>query len=156
MEKAQIWNYGALTTENKKREEGLPFNKRLAGCFDRIVVHHDNIQKNFSVSIITPEGSIEKDMTKVTEKEIYITQIKQKFYMLHTSEVQWLEYFTNDNIDFKEVWIALNSNIINEDTRTIIWEQIHLNYFNTYWFNKIGKKKMLAHSVKTSQNQKSI
>ena len=91
--------------------------------------------------LIMGKTGLEKQTMSITEeKDIYISIIKQKLYRLHISEVKWFDHFMPEYNDLREVWPALKNNIVSERTRTCIWEQIHLNFFTTYWFNKISKE----------------
>ena len=40
------------------------------------------------------------------------------------------------DIDWEQVWISLNNPITSENVKSTIWEQIHLNYYTTYSYNK--------------------
>ena len=90
------------------------------------------------MKICTTEGTKAMTMSTIEEKDIYISLIKQNFYRLHVSEIKWGEYFSTELLVFKEIWLALQNNIVTEKTRSCIWEQIHLNFFTTYWFNTIS------------------
>ena len=100
--------------------------------------------EDFALKICTTEGTKAMTMLTIEEKDIYISLIKQNFYRLHVSEIKWGEYFSTEFLVFKEIWLALQNNIVNEKTRSCIWEQIHLNFFTTYWFNKISKEENIC------------
>ena len=60
-------------------------------------------------------------------------------YKKHHCTDKWEEKFSSVDINWDNVWISLNNPITTEDTKTIIWEQIHLNDYNTYSYNKWHK-----------------
>ena len=136
----KMTKYGTLQAEKYKQMMKTEYNKRIVSIFDKIIIDEDEIQEYNSLDIISYSGEVKKiDMCKITQKEIYTSIIKRDYNSKHISEVEWLQYFQND-ITYSLVWKSFKSNIIMEDTRTCIWELIHLNFFNTYWFNKISDK----------------
>ena len=137
LNKVQKRMYGELKAEHEKKERGEDYNKTLARYYDRIEIDPDN-NDEFTMTILSKEGTKIMPMATIEEKDVYISLIKQKFYRLHISEIKWIEYFSADFLDFQDIWLALQNNIVSEATRSCIWEQIHLNYFTTYWFNKIS------------------
>ena len=156
LNKNEIWTYGSLVREQRKRSQDLPHDKKLTRLYDIIVIDQDRIQNFFSLEIRSQDDMKHKEMSLITEKELYVTQLKTNYYALHTSEIQWMDYFMAKGvgITFNEVWRSLNSKILNENTRTLIWEQIHLNFFNTYWFNKIGRVENSCPLCKSIPNSK--
>ena len=71
----------------------------------------------------------------VTHKDIY-TELITLEYKEHHSKKKWEEKFTTIDIMWPNVWASVNNPISTEDTKTLIWEQIHLNDYNTYSYNK--------------------
>ena len=138
LNKANIWKYGQLKEEKKKKGEGQPHDKKAVLYLEKIEVNQYMLQDFNSIEIQTQNKTEQKDISQVTEKEIYTTLLRKTHYKLHISEVKWIDYF-DDIVHFPDIWISLNNKYVNEDTRTYVWEQIHLNFFNTYWFNKISK-----------------
>ena len=115
--------YKYLKQEANKKKSGQIYNKKLAKYYEMVTINQYEVQDFFSVKIETQLGSVQTNMAKVTQKEIYISLLKLKCYSLHTSEVQWVEYFNNitaEYIGFRNIWTALNDNIINEETRSYI------------------------------------
>ena len=148
--------YGELKIEHDKKEKGENHDRRLARYYEMIKVNPSNYN-DFTLTILGTEGTEIIPMIKIEEKDIYISLIKQKFYRLHKSEIKWVDHFSPDLLDFKEIWVALQNNIVSEKTRSCIWEQIHLSFFTTYWFNKISNEKNICPLCKeTPQSMKHI
>ena len=61
-----------------------------------------------------------------------------KNYVEHHCQEKWEDFFNTD-IDWPKVWEALNNPITSEQVKTTIWEQIHLNDYCTYSYNKWHK-----------------
>ena len=139
LNKTGIKTYGDLRAEKQKQTNGISYNKCLVKIFDRIVVDEDEGEVFDSVELYQ-NGEINRvNMKKVKEKEIYTTLIKKTYKDTHISETTWQEHFSN-NLNYSHIWINLKNKFVLEGTRTYIWEQIHLNYYTTAWFNKITDK----------------
>ena len=148
--------YGELKIEHDKKENGENHDRRLARYYELIKVE-PSTYNDFTLTILGTEGTEIIPMIKIEEKVIYISLIKQKFYRLHKSEIKWVDHFSPELLDFKEIWAALQNNIVSEKTRSCIWEQIHLSFFTTYWFNKISNEKNICPLCKeTPQSMKHI
>ena len=139
LDKIEKRTYGDLKNEHEKMRKRQDCDKKLARYFEKITINQ-GINENYTIAVIGETGYEDMRMELTEEKDIYTSLVKLKFYRLHVSEVKWIDHFSPDYIDFKEVWVTLQNNMVSEKTRTCIWEQIHLNFFTTYWFNKIGKE----------------
>ena len=136
LDQIMIYKYGHLKSEKEKETNGQPHNKRLVKIFNAININHNYVQDFYSIHII---GEIEQtDMMVVTSKQLYTTLLRNSYH-LHTSEAFWQQFFP-EYLDFQEIWASVNSPLLMEDTRSYIWEEIHLNFYNTYWFNTISNK----------------
>ena len=150
LNKVQKRTHGELKTEHVKKANGEDHDGKLARYYELIDFSDNN--DDFTMAIVTTDGSETRKMSTIEEKDLYISLIKQKFYRLHVSEIKWGEYFSTELLVFKEIWLALQNNIVTEKTRSCIWEQIHLNFFTTYWFNKIGDDEKVCPLCKIKPN----
>ena len=74
----------------------------------------------------------------VTYKNVYEELLKQT-YIEHHSIQKWEDKFF-EMIDWDKVWVSTNNPVTKEDVKTTIWEQIHLNDYCTYSYNKWHNK----------------
>ena len=102
---------------------------------------------DFTMAFLTSDGLETREISTIEEKDVYISLIKQ-----NVSEIKWGEYFSTELLVFKDIWLALLNNIVTEKTRSCIWEQIHLNFFTTYWFNKISDDEKVFSLCKIKPN----
>ena len=65
-----------------------------------------------------------------------IQQLIMLTYKDHPHVNKWDACFRGRTIDWGGVWEAVNGLVSLECTKTIIWEQIHLNEYTTYSYNK--------------------
>lgn len=131
--KNDIITYGQVHSEHVKRIKGEKFNIYIANKLDE--VSHIDIDNREDYLIY---NSKEKDYIKfenTSQKEIYNELITLN-YENHHSKGKWEAHFRNESLEWEQIWEALNNPITKESTKTVIWEQIHLNSFTQYTYNK--------------------
>ena len=71
-----------------------------------------------------------------TQKIIYGELIKQKS-TTHKYQIKWIsthrQFFP---LEWTNIWASLHEQFFTEEVKTTIWEQIHLNFYTTYNYNK--------------------
>ena len=135
-EKNEVYEYGQVRREFEKQQHGAAHNSNIANIYPRIV-HTSVIGRSQNTMFATPS---QKDIPfqQVNLKDIYCELIMLGYKKHHCTQ-KWEEKFSSVDINWDNVWISLNNPITTEDTKTIIWEQIHLNDYNTYSYNKWHK-----------------
>ena len=128
-EDAGVYNYGHLLDEVALRTAGQRHRKVITNLFDRIVTDLDNRQ-DWVLQIVTGAPTFQM----VTSRIIYTQLLKQK-YKDHHSSVKWVERL-HLSVQWDRVWSAVHNRLATEDVKSIIWEQIHLNMYTTYSYNK--------------------
>ena len=58
--------------------------------------------------------------------------------MHHVHQEKWVRKL-NTVILWEEVWNSLHNFLVSNETRTAIWEQLHLNFYTQYSYNKWHK-----------------
>ena len=83
----------------------------------------------------------------VTHKHLYETAIHQ-LSRFHHSEVKWFIKL-NSIIRWPDVWETVHNFLSANKTKTIIWQQIHLNFYTQYSYNKWHKANLpcTAHKI---------
>ena len=72
----------------------------------------------------------------VTQKQLYEDTILKTYSQDHACSAKWVEKL-NTVILWEEVWNTLYySSWLMNTTKTAIWEQIHLNFYTQYSYNK--------------------
>ncbi len=86
-------------------------------------------------------GNTEKvDMLLVTQKQLYEDAILKTYSQDHVYSTKWVQKL-NTVILWEEVWNTLYySSWLMNSTKTAIWEQIHLNFYTQYSYNKWHQK----------------
>ena len=106
--------------------------------FDRVVTNlYNKIILNTSVRkediFVTNEGK-EIKFTEVTQKQLY-EQALLVTYRDHHSQVKWGEKL-NTSIPWEEVWGAVHNFLSTNRTKNTIWQQVHLNFYTQFSYNK--------------------
>ena len=134
-EKNKIYTYGQILREYEKQQNGLPHNRYIANIHPQIV--HTNLQGTSQNTMYNTLTQKDIPFKSVPHKDVY-SELIRLHYKEHHSKNKWENKF-NIDITWKNVWNSLNNPISTENTRTVIWEQIHLNDYNTYSYNKWHK-----------------
>ena len=130
------YTYGSILQEHEKQQNKQPHNKYIASIFTKITYTDlENRQQN---EIFNPRTNEYTPFEKTTHSTIYDNLIFLE-YKEHHSKNRWNEYFNTIPIIWNNVWKSTNNPISTEDTKTLVWEQAHLNSYTTYSYNKWHK-----------------
>ena len=113
----------------------------VANIFPKIV-HADTIGKALNTIFITELQSL-LSFSAVTCKDLY-GELIRKNYIEHHSLQKWEDRFPDTDIDWDKVWTSVCNPVSTENTKSLIWEQIHLNDYCTYSYNKWHKAQDLC------------
>ena len=134
--KNKIYKLGQLLEEKSKEERKLPFDRKSV-----------TLLRNIKLDLGTPEyGAIKehmiflgntevKKMSQITQKDLYEDAILFRSRD-HTYQGKWVEKLSTVLIVWEEVWDSVHNLLSLNETRTAIWEQIHLNFYTQYSYNK--------------------
>ena len=122
--------FQALLTEHDKQLTGRDFDRRLTNLYDTLTVK-DTSGNNFH--FLTIDGK-KLAFHQVTIRILYHALI-EKGYKSHHHVQKWETKF-NRQYDWTEIWKRVHNKLTFESTRSVIWEQLHLNFYTQYNFNK--------------------
>ena len=131
-ERDNIYTYGELVEEFTKQCLNLPHKNYVANIFPKIAFC--DIHGKSQNTIVLTSAQARVAFRFVTHKNLY-NEFLQQGYSDHHSLDKWEQKLSMD-IDWEQVWISLNNPITSENVKSTIWEQIHLNYYTTYSYNK--------------------
>ena len=132
-ERQQIYTYGSVAREYTKQCQGLPHLNYVANIFPRII--HFDIHGKSQHTIFLTALQAKVSFGVVTYKNVYEELLRQN-YVQHHSTNKWENKLPDVPFDWEKIWNSLNNPITAEHVRTTIWEQIHLNDYCTYSYNK--------------------
>ena len=96
--------------------------------------------------------SVRQDHNLVTQKEEYkLSQITQKILYEetllkvtfdHHSQYKWVQKLDqlSTHIVWEDVWNTVHNFLSTNKTKNVIWQQIHLNFYTQYSYNKWHRK----------------
>ena len=119
--------------EYTKLINGQDHKAYVANIFPKIA-HTDLLGKSQDTIFISKlQAKVRLDLA--TCKDIY-EELLKKNYIEHHSEEKWENKFSEYGIEWDKIWESVNNPVTSENVKTTVWEQIHLNDFCTYSYNK--------------------
>ena len=134
-ERLKAFTYGQIKNQHQLKLDGHTHNRYIANIFTKIAFMEN---RNNNLIYITNLKKYIK-LEQVEHRDIYEELISLK-YQEHHSKAKWEERLPNDDLQWPQMWNAMNNHITTEHTKTIIWSQIHLNEYTTYNYNKWHKQ----------------
>ena len=131
-ERNAIFTYGQVLDEYERQQNKQPHRKCIARIYLQIKYQDINHRNENTFYDEVQDEHIR--LKVVTHKFIYDRLIKRA-YKEHHHRKKWQEHFGCE-INWDNVWKAVHNPVSTEDTKTIVWEQIHLNNYTTYYYNK--------------------
>ena len=128
--KKGIFKLGQLLEEKAKKSRNIPFDKKLTLTAETIHLDTD-IDKHDMVYL---GNGTDVKMSAITQKDLYEDAIL-KMSRFHVHETKWIEKL-NTIFLTEEVWGSVHNFLSSNQTKTVIWEQIHLNFYTQYSYNK--------------------
>jgi len=125
-----IFKLGQVLEEKSKEARNLPFDKTITALLKSIHLDTD-VKKDDMVFL---GNNKEVKMSLITQKELYEDAILKKT-MDHAHQSNWVKKL-DIVIVWEEVWNAVHNFLLSNKTRTAIWEQLHLNLYTQYSYNK--------------------
>ena len=131
-ERQGVFTYREVTEEYFKQCMGEPHLNYVANIFTTIV--HYDIAGKADNTIFLWGSQAKVSFGAVTYKNVY-EELLRKNYIEHHSVAKW-EHKFSDILNWEKIWDSVNNPVATEHTKSTIWEQIHLNDYCTYSYNK--------------------
>ena len=123
---------GPILEANELRRKGLPFARKFSNLYDKLDLR---LLTNTTDDLLLVENKTHPFST-VTQKLLYATLLKLKpYYKTSPYVTKWDEELQME-LNWKEIWKTIHCKTLFESTKSSIWEQLHLNFFTQYNFNK--------------------
>ena len=127
--------YGDILREYERMQNNEPHNKHIANVYSRIVTIDMQNRTDYFFWHTAKQTYI---TFKQASHKIVYQEVLTSTYKEHHSKQKWEEKFRK-SLNWQKIWDSLNNNISNETTKSVIWEQIHLNEYTTNSYNKWHK-----------------
>ena len=133
-EKMKVFRYEQLIQERKKKQDNLHHDKGLIRLLDKIQINTSLARKDV---LVKGDTGKELEFLHVSQKIIY-EELLYKLITLHPFEYKWTVKF-NTFFSWEHIWNTVFNFLSSNSTKTLIWQQIHLNFYNQYSYNKWHK-----------------
>ena len=107
----------------------------MVKTLDKILVNTHVRQEDI---FINTKGE-EMPLTNVTQKLIYEEILLRTNSKDHYSQAK-LFFRLKSSIIWEDVWSTVHNILSSNETKTVIWQQIHINFYTQYSYNKWHKK----------------
>ena len=128
-EENNIYVLDQLLEEKIKENAKLPFDKVLTNMLSKILLNTNVPREDMLVINAREEISI----TKLTQKQLYEASLLL-IERDHHSQVKWVIKL-NIAIRWEDVWNNVHNVLTTNQTKSIIWQQIHLNFYTQFSYN---------------------
>ena len=136
----KIYKLGQLLEEKAKESRNLPYDRAQVALANNITLEMGMLEIAEIKEDMVFLGNTESvKMRLITQKQLYEDAILQKSGD-HISQAKWVGKLVNTVILWEEVWGSVHNYLSSNKTRTAIWEQLHLNLYTQYSYNKWHKQ----------------
>ena len=143
-EDKNYFTFEQLLEEKAKEARKIQFDKKLTDLSHKIKLNTSVRKEDI---LVTNKGD-EIKFTQITQKQLY-EEALNKIYRDHHSQHKWVCKFSN-SIIWEDVWSAVHNFLPSNETKTAIWQQLHLNYYTQYSYNRWHKTNDLCPLCHTS------
>ena len=134
--KNKIYQLGQLLEEKSKEQRNLPFDKRSVTLLNSLKLDiGESVYGAINEHMVFLGNTEIRKMSQITQKDLYEDAILFKS-RVHSYQGKWHEKLSTAFIVWEEVWDSVHNLLALNETRTAIWEQIHLNFYTQYSYNK--------------------
>ena len=128
-----INTYGQILDEYERQQNKQSHNRHIANVYKQIKYKELENRQEHQIYKTSSETYI--TFAESTHKMVY-EELIQLQHKDHHSKLKWERRFPQIQIDWKKVWTSILNPIATEDTKTVVWQQIHLNEYTTHSYNK--------------------
>ena len=132
--KNNIYRYEQLLQEKQKEQQKLKHDKALLRLLNKI-----KIDTTIRREDILLQGNGDEIHFRQLSQKILYEELLYKIQRDHSSQVKWALKL-NIPLIWKDIWNTVHNFLSSNSTKTIIWKQIHLNFYTQYSYNKWHNK----------------
>ena len=140
-----IFTYGDLLKNHMEKVRGRRYNRSASEILDNCQIPHHKFQQH---TLITSDDQ-ELWLPAITHKLLYEDLISKKSGFGHGSVNHW-SLKMPELIDWDLIWTTVHNKLATNNTKTAIWQILHLNYnsmfFKNNWYKTLHKCPMCNHA----------
>ena len=129
--RATFFIYCHVLAEKLKADAQQPADALVLDCYHKL--QHIAINSKEHAMITSVYDYL--PLRYATEKQLYNEAIYSILYRDHHSTLKWQEFLAPVYLEWKEIWRNVHNPLASEDTKTAIWDYLHLNFNTTASFN---------------------
>ena len=115
-----------------RRAQNLPHAPQLTGLYDKL--SFGPVYNKDHHLLRLPQQDFK--FTEITHRLLYQTLLQNSpVYKEHHHRAKWYELI-HLPLDWDQIWPLVHSPILLAHTKTAIWEQLHLNFYTQYTYNR--------------------
>ena len=115
---------------------GLPFDQPAVTLWNDIYISPHVLRED---TLTTYDGTALK-FPFVTHQDLYVDSIA-RIPGFHHSQIRWAEHLSLP-LDWNDIWDTVHNSLNTNKTTSVIWQQLHLNFYTQYSYNKWHKVNM--------------
>ena len=116
----EVYTFEQLLQEKQNELQTNPFDKKLIEILDKIQIQPFARKSD---TLTKRNGGQELKFTEITQKILYEEALFGRGRD-HSSQLKWIDQL-NIPIQWEDVWNAVHNFLSSNQTKTVIWEQIH-------------------------------
>ena len=129
----KLYRFGQFLDEKVNESRKRPFDRKAVSLFNNVTI---NANRPKDDSLTLNNGEVIK-FKQVTHKLLYEASISN-IPGYHHSQLKWLAKL-NLPTNWDDTWNTVHNFLSTNDTISLIWQQIHLNFYTQYSYNKWHK-----------------
>ena len=127
---AHLYTLDQFMEEKMKEVREQPYDRRAVSLYDKIVLNPYAKKKDL---LVTNDGE-EINLECITHKQLYEATISN-LPGFHHSQIRWANTL-NKPFEWDDIWYTVHNFLNTHKMTSLIWQQIHLNFYTTYLYNK--------------------
>ena len=126
----RMFTYGQFLVEQDHVDSGRKYCHIATELLSAIA--HISVNRKEHGMVTIEHGYL--PLRQITERLLY-EEIVRTAYLDHHSTEKWGSCFST-YLDWPLIWQACHNPLSRDHTKAVVWEQLHLNYYTTYTYNK--------------------
>ena len=134
---------GIRTYGDLLQAEDTITNPRWQAAVRKKIDSIEHIRENVDAHLVIGlYGQKEFPFHSISQKDIY-SELVHSQSKVHPFEGKWADKNRlGITMDWDQIWASVHNQFLTEKTKSSIWEQLHLNFYTTYnfnrWFNQLN------------------
>ena len=135
-ERSGLYTFVQFLNEKVQERRNQVFDQKAVTLWDNIFMN-PYVEKEDTLQ--TNDGTIFK-FPSITHQDLYVNSIFD-LPNFHHSQVKWSNTLGLP-LDWSDIWNTVHNPLSTNKTTSIIWQQLHLNFYTQYSYNKWHKVNM--------------